>query len=359
MRNVVKAIAIAVICCMVYGGTTNAAQSDSVYADTEKEQTAEQDEIKINKTNFTTKKLRKWAKSLDKDQNGKLSLEEGSVVTEFKDEEKILDESPVVKTYSADFFSLLPNLEEVILDGVAVNKLDFSGNPKLKKISLTGCDVLEEINLSKNSDLTIFDCAICNFPTLDFSNCTELNDVTIGVHRLQQLIFSNNKKLTRIWCHGESTGQVRGLSNLPKVKEIHCQDTKMKTMEINNLPSLKDLDLVGGSIKSLKITNTNNLQNIDVSICKLRTLDVSTCKKLKTLDCDFNKLTELKVSGLKNLTMLSCQKNKITSLDVSGCKKLKKLNCRNNKMKKLVTSKNNMKECLYKAGNKGIKLVRK
>ena len=40
MRNVVKAIAIAVICCMVYGGTTNAAQSDSVYADTEKEQTA-------------------------------------------------------------------------------------------------------------------------------------------------------------------------------------------------------------------------------------------------------------------------------------------------------------------------------
>jgi len=161
----------------------------------------------------------------------------------------------------------------------SLHKFDCLEGTMLKALDFTGCEQLEEVNLSGCSGLT----------DIDFSK------------------FEQVQKLNLSGC------------------------SSFTDIDLSNFEQLQELDLSGCSgLKTLKVNNLSQLRKLNLSGCSdLTEIDLSGCEQLQKLDIsEYKNLTTIKLINCKWLQEFCCLKNrKLKTLDLSGCEWLQKFDC--------------------------------
>ena len=222
---------------------------------------------------------------------------------------------------------------------------------------------LTNLDLSKNTALTLLSCNGNQLTSVDVSGCTSLTELSCYGNQLTSLDVSKNIALTELYCGRNQLTSLDVSQNIA-LTELYCGRNQLTSVDVSGCTSLTKLYCGRNQLTSLNASGCTALTEVDCQGNLLTSLNVSGCTALTKLDCSKNQLTSLNVSGCIALTQLTCYDNpltridlsnckllkeftwyggKLTSLDVSGCTALTKLECYDNQingenMTKLVTS---------------------
>ncbi|MFL8710132.1 cell wall-binding repeat-containing protein [Clostridioides sp. GD02377] len=172
---------------------------------------------------------------------------------------------------------------------------------------------------------------------------------------------------------GKNINSLEGIEYFKALKNLNCEDNKIKslnisqninltglscnknsleTLDVSNNPNLIELNCKSNSLNSLNVNKNEKLEDLYISNNKIETLDTSKNKSLTRIDCERNSLKTLDLKENINLEELNCQNNSIVDLDFSHNVKLKKVDCRNNSIKNIIVSKSIDLESLNCMNNK-------
>jgi Leucine-rich repeat (LRR) protein len=146
--------------------------------------------------------------------------------------------------------------------------------------------------------------------SLDFSGCTNLQNLYCWWNQLTNL-------------------NVSGCTNL---RNLYCGRNQLANLDVSGCVNLQYLDCTENQLTNLDVSGCISLQTLYSGINQLTNLDVSGCVSLQNLICADNQLTNLNVSGCTNLQYLNCQWNQLANLDVSSCVSLQLLDCQTNQL---------------------------
>ena len=261
-----------------------------------------------------------------------------------------------------------PELTVVKCGNNRIASLDLSGNPLLEKLSVDG------------NPLTILD--ISNCPGLtDFSalRCTQLATIYVApVFTLQThagfkvpgtvtyklasaapVPFADANLRRYLVERYDRNGDDRiSVAEAAAITTIEVLTEKVVSLSgIEFLENLVELTCIGsefdtGRLEELDVSHNLKLQSLNCQNNRLTALDVSRNAQLEYLECGSNMIAELDLSNNAKLTYLSCSINQLSSLDVRNNPNLVSIFCSNNQLTRFVGSYNSQLLELNCATNK-------
>ena len=228
------------------------------------------------------------------------------------------------------------------------NAIDLSANKRLKYVSFLACGV-ENIDFSKfPSTLRDIHLSTNNLTKVDLSKFADLETIRLLENpKIQSVDFKKNKKL-----------KVISIARNPLIKEVDVSENKnlemleayecgLSQLDLSKNDVLRNLAVYNNKIKSIKFGKTDNINILDVRNNQLNNLDVSKMPLMQSLAVISNSdLSELNVKNCPNLVFLYVDSTKISTVDVSNCPELKTLTASMTKLKQLDVSKNEKLENL-------------
>ena len=228
------------------------------------------------------------------------------------------------------------------------NAIDLSANKRLKYVSFLACGV-ENIDFSKfPSTLRDIHLSTNNLTKVDLSKFADLETIRLLENpKIQSVDFKKNKKL-----------KVISIARNPLIKEVDVSENKnlemleayecgLSQLDLSKNDVLKNLAVYNNKIKSIKFGKTDNINILDVRNNQLNNLDVSKMPLMQSLAVISNSdLSALNVKNCPNLVFLYVDSTMISTLDVSNCPELKTLTASMTKLKQLDVSKNEKLENL-------------
>lgn len=163
---------------------------------------------------------------------------------------------------------------------------------------------------------------------LDISRNTSLTVLCCGFNQLTSLDVSKNKNLSTLYCDGNRLEKI-DISGNTELKRFKINDNLLTSIDLGNNTQLTLINVENNSLTSLDLSGNTELLDLDCDGNKITVLDISKNHKLTRLSCYWNKLSELNLQNNTSLENLDCGNNKITNIDLSPCQKLKKFWCRN------------------------------
>ena len=243
----------------------------------------------------------------------------------------------LIKTLNIDDFvntldgiEYLKNLENLSVKASNIVTMNFSDNPKLKKLFL-----------NSNSELQ----------TLDVSNNLLLESLYIFESDITSLNLINQKYLKDIYIHDSNVNELI-LSANDNLEKLLCYNTKLNNIDVSSFKNLKYLDLNNNNIKSIDLTGNKKLTYLDLSGNELLNLNLIENVELKKVFISSNYIEKIDVSKLNKLQELTISNNPIKKLDISSNVNLVNLKIDNTFIENLNTEKNNKLEKLYIYGSK-------
>ena len=115
------------------------------------------------------------------------------------------------------------------------------------------------------------------------------------------------------------------ISKNTKLVTLICESTQIGELDVSNNPNLTQLFCSNTQISELDVNNNTNLESLNCGSTKIAKLDVSKNTKLKYLDCWWTDITDLDVSKNTALETLWCSNTKITELDLTQNHNLKQV----------------------------------
>ena len=139
-------------------------------------------DVAINKTNFPDKTFRTYiSNTFDKDKNGSLSASEIQNAKVFNP-----TDASVASIQGIEFFS---SLQEFTIDESQLESMDFSKNPTLYRLTVSGSPKLTTLNVS-NTNITQLTCAGNSLTSLNINNCSSLRYLYCSENKLKKLNVS-------------------------------------------------------------------------------------------------------------------------------------------------------------------------
>lgn len=212
--------------------------------------------------------------------------------------------------------------------------------PKLKKIDVSGCTLLQEINCQYNnlSSINLYGCTslislFCNdnnIETINLDNCS-CNFLFCSNNRITNIISPNNQDIKEIDCRNNPIIKI-DLSNCINLKEFHMGHNSGTNTDVNlnGCTSLLELIVSSNHLSRLDISGCTSMKKVECRLNDLTEINISGCSSLESLDCSYNALTSLDISDCINLNSLNCRRNELYSIDISSNPKLKILHCSSN-----------------------------
>ena len=219
----------------------------------------------------------------------------------------------------------------------------------LTSLNISG-NLLEKLDLSKNTALTYLDCEGNYLKALDLSKNTKLTQVQCGNNAIVTLKLGKHPGLTALRCQNNRIKKLT-LSGCPALESLSCQDNRLTALTVTKCPALSELRCGGNALTSLTLTACADLTYLNCENNKLTKLDLTNNKKLLSLDCSSNSLSSLDLSKNTKLQTLDCAYNRLTALDLKKNTKLTRLQCSYNPLTGLDLSKNKyLKDVDFYAG---------
>ena len=298
--------------------------------------------VEINDKNFPDDGFKILVKRYDIDNNGYLSADELSVVTEiFTD-----------GLSSAEGIKYFVNLERFQCNNNRLTELDVSHNEKLKELrcwsnKITSLKIPKSLEILYCNNNKITELDICDFPYLKEVQCYS--------NRMTNLVIKNNPCLTSIEC-GECNISKIVIKNNPKLVDFQCGGNKLKSLDTSDIVNLVTLGCTGNGLIKLNIQNNKKLESLVCDNNNLIELDVHNNIKIKAIDCGNNKIKKMDLSHNPELELLYCFDNEIEKIALKNSK-LKKLWCSRNRLKTIDTSSCKSLEMFYCGENKELKFI--
>lgn len=206
-------------------------------------------------------------------------------------------------------FSGINSLEEVDCEGNTIHNLDFSNQHLLKKVNALNSYQLQTIN---------------------FDNCTALENIQITEAPLNKIILDNLGNLKYVTLNNNTALQTLELNALPNLTFLECYNGQLNDLNISAAPNLLILNCSHNKIDKLDINNLDYIKSIDCSYNNLTNLIINNpnFKELFYIICSYNKLTGLTIK--QPILGLNCDFNYLTSLDLSNQTQMGGFSCSNN-----------------------------
>ena len=300
-------------------------------------------DVAINKTNFPDKTFRTYiSNTFDKDKNGSLSASEIQNAKVFHP-----SDTSIASIQGIEFFS---GLQEFTIDESQLESMDFSKNPTLYRLTVSGSPKLTTLNVS-NTNITQLTCAGNSLTSLNINNCSSLRYLYCSENKLKKLNVSKATGLYSIDC---SDNQLTALdvSKNTSLGYLDCSKNKLTEMNVNNNPELQALIFSNNQLTYIDLSKNTNLQALVCSNNQLTRLNVSKLTGLGCLECAGNQISNLNLENQTYMYALICNDNKLTALDVSRFTGLEALLCGNNQLTKLDVRNNPYLEYLSCTGNR-------
>ncbi|WP_459995851.1 T9SS type A sorting domain-containing protein [Prevotella dentasini] len=196
-------------------------------------------------------------------------------------------------------------------EGAGLTDIDISGNPSLKKLSVTD-NALVELNVSGNAGLT---------------------HLNADANQINSIDLSNNKKLEFVELSYNPLGVFPDMKNSSEtIKIISLSFAGLTEADVTPYKNLEELYLTGNEIGKIDVSQMPKLRDLAVSFNKLSEIDVKNNKQLSKLTCDNNLLTALELAEQPNLRLLYCGDNSLKALDLTHCPKLYEFSCDGNEL---------------------------
>lgn len=280
-------------------------------------------QIKIDQTHFPDKTFRKYVKEFDTNKNGYLSQKERKAVKKLKlyhwscSLDSGLQSAPKINLKGMEYFPKIKNLE---ITNYKVKNLNLA---KLKK--LVSVDLMEVGKKDGKETDTV----------LDFSQNTNLKNISIESGNTKQIYFPKNNKIQKLEL--SSMKQLKNLSfiHLSQLKDLSFTHSKIEKINLNGCTNVRKINLSYNDINKITIDACTNLEELDLYKNNLKSLDLTQNKKLKILRVDNNNLFELDLSQNKELTDLNISRNNLLGLDLSKNAALTSINCSTNFIREL------------------------
>ncbi|WP_348824592.1 T9SS type A sorting domain-containing protein [Flavobacterium aestuarii] len=222
---------------------------------------------------------------------------------------------------------------------------DLTGLEGFTSLKTLNCsnNLLQRINLSKNTDLAILDCS--NNANLTCIQVANIAEATNNWTTTKDEIAAFNLDCTAYTLIPDQNFEKR----LIEAELDNLVDGKVITANINKI---KYLQVIGKSVKDLTgIQDFVSLTSLNCRSNQLTSIDLSKNTNLSTLICDSNQLTTLDISKNTALTQLDCSLNQLKELNVSTNTALKELNCYSNKLVTLDVNQNTALTTFYCSKN--------
>ncbi len=263
-------------------------------------------------------------------------------------------------------------------------------------------NLLTELNLTDNHNLTSLTCSKNQLTQLDLTGNPELWSLTCNKNQLTSIsISNNNSKLKLVSCVGNQlkvSAMETFISNLPERPDndgmLYFWTDEVEdgnVMLIEQVAALNDkgwrvIKWVNGALGDYKGVVTidaqhfpddyfrahvrgsydqnqdgylsdeerNNVTSLSVSENheKIENMQgVEFFPNLEVLDCSNNKLSQLHLTGNPKLEVLTCSNNLLTQLDLKEIPNLKTLSCENNLLTSIDNSNNHQLMNVFCRGN--------
>lgn len=200
------------------------------------------------------------------------------------------------------------------------NYAQFTGIPEInfeKKLISPGID-------SGTPDEKVLTSAISSVTALPVDN-SGIKDLTA----IQDFLA-----LKELYCYYNSLTNL-DLSKNTNLTIVQCYNNNLTNLNLEKNISLTYLDCSANELMSLDVSKNLMLKKISFSSNQLTSINVSKNDKLETLQCNFNKRAVLDIQNNKALVNLMTTNNQITSLDVSKLTDLNRIECGDNLLKSL------------------------
>lgn len=193
-------------------------------------------EVSINSINFPDVLFRKVVRDrYDTDTDGVLSVDEINKIEEVN----ILQPSNqgIKSLKGIEYFHQLRNLD---CRSSEVEELDISKNSNLYQLSISDTKI-KTIDISNNTGLFMLNCSRTDIDKLDLSKNPRLSFLYCSYTKINKLNIENNQNLTNLHCFNT---EIKGLdvSNNAKLDTLSCQNTPLAWLHIGTNNRLRDID---------------------------------------------------------------------------------------------------------------------
>ena len=242
----------------------------------------------------------------DKNNDGEISYEEAEEIR------RIVVGTDTIASLAG--IECMPNLEFLSCSGTREKDSDIVNG------------MLEKLDVTKNTKLTILDC---------------------GNNRLTSLDTRENKRLTSLNCSYNDISGHLDLSENVALEYVNVGHNKITSIDQGGGANLIYLTLNDNLLTVLDISRNTSLQQLICDSNKLTSLDLRNNTMLKYLYCSGNQIKSLDLKLLTNLFLLNCGYNPITSLNLKHSAKLSYLYAYSTQITALDISSIDNLRCLY------------
>ena len=147
---------------------------------------------------------------------------------------------------------------------------------------------------------------------------TDVDENDLPVNNLKGIEFFENLKTIR--CSSVGTISTLDLSSLDKLETLVCNDLGLESLILPVNGSLVSVDACSNEFEELDFSDNANLRRIYCySNDNLREINVRSLDKLEQLSCYDCEIESLDLSTNTSLNYLNCSYNHLTKLDLSAC----------------------------------------
>lgn len=136
-------------------------------------------------------------------------------------------------------FSPLKHVKNLRMFRTKVSKLDVSQNPNLEKINFSECESAPELDVSNHPRLTWVYCNKSNLTRLILKGCTALEQVDCEDNLLTELDFSDNPKMKYLFMRNNNLTAIPDVGNLSDFQRLDLRENPLGADDLNDIRNLR------------------------------------------------------------------------------------------------------------------------
>ena len=128
----------------------------------------------------------------------------------------------------------------------------------LRELYCVGCG-LTELDVSKNTELTVLFCPDNSIESLDVTMLAKLENLECGNNRLTSLDVSGNRLLRQLAVYGNSMKSL-STAGLASLRTLTCENMGLESLDVSESPDLHTLYCSDNNLAELDLTNNHILR---------------------------------------------------------------------------------------------------